>query len=252
MASQKLFSTFTLIFIALFGFSQENEKPTSQAIPRFDVHYMYQVPGKDLAERFGNSSSIGLSFHYKTKSNLFFEITGGFMFGNKVKEDSILSALASDDGIIYDVDGRPATIALFQRGFTVSLGLGYVTPILAVNPNSGVYVKGGPLFLQHKIRVEHQNHEIPSLDETYTKGYDRLSNGFGFEEEIGYYYSDPKNLFNFRFGINFMQAFTKNRRDWNYDERRKDTMNRQDFMTGFKATIAIPLLRQSSENYYLF
>jgi len=82
-------------------FSQVSVSDSTLSIPMFYVTYAYQFPGGDMADRFGNNSSIGGGFQWKTNKNW---IAGGeflFLFGNKVKiADDIMNNLKTENGYI--------------------------------------------------------------------------------------------------------------------------------------------------------
>lgn len=242
-------SLYLLLLLTTFSSFGQEER---ERIPRIDFHYQFQIPGGDMKERFGSNSNIGGSFHLKNKHNVFYEFSGGFIFSKNVNDLSLVDGISTPEGVIFDVDGRSATLALFERGFHLGLGVGYVSSLLAKNEHSGIYAKIGTIFLQHKIRLEHQNHDIPSLDKDYSKGYDKLSNGMGLEEEIGYYYTDPKNLLNFRIALNYVHTTTAGRRSYNFDEKQADNSSRKDNLLGFKVSFAIPLTGRKADNYYLY
>ena len=61
-----------------------------------NISYAYQVPGGDLAERFGNNFNIGLNLEYLTeKSNLIFGVETGYLFDNDLKIE-VFKNLCSD------------------------------------------------------------------------------------------------------------------------------------------------------------
>ena len=55
---------------------------------------------------------------------------------------------------------------------------------------------------------------------------------------------------NFYFGFELYQAFTKNRRTYNYDLMEKVDVKRQDFLNGFRIGWVIPLYEKLPNEYY--
>jgi hypothetical protein len=244
-----------LILIFLIPISRNIQAQSSlkdSSITHFMVSpgISFQIPGGDLKNRFGVNSAISLSFDYKMKNQFSIGMDGSFLFGNQIKETSILDGLRTSDGDIIDADGNIADILIFERGFTTSFHAGYLLTWKKPNPNSGIFFNAGIGFIQHKIRIEHNNNAIPSLEGDYLKGYDRLTNGILITEFIGYRYLSNKRLLNFFAGIECMQGFTKNRRDYNYDLMGPDNTKRMDLLSGVKIGWILPLYKQAPQEYY--
>jgi len=213
--------------------------------------YGFQVPGSDMAQRFGNNGAIGGSILYKTKKNWCIGITGAFLFGSNVKED-VLQSIRTSEGEIISQTGEYADVLLLERGLTFNGNISKIVPILSPNPNSGLMIRGGIGLLQHKIRIENQNDVVPQLSSEHKKGYDRLSNGLAFTEFIGYILFSNSRFLNLFAGFEFTQAFTKNRRTFNYDTQEKDNNTRKDLLYGIKIGWMIPIYKKSPDEYYYY
>ena len=90
------------------------------------------------------------------------------------------------------------------------------------------------------------------LTEEMEKGYDRLSTGFSLNQFIGYQYFGKTRLINFFAGIEGIQAFTKNRRGYNYDTQKVDTKERFDSMYGIKVGWIIPFYKKTTQEFYYY
>jgi len=241
---------FTFLFNSTLLFSQASLKDSSITHFMVSPGAAFHLPGGDLKDRFGFSSSIGLAFEYKMKNQFSIGIDGSFIFGNKIKETSMLDGLRTSDGDIIDADGNISDILMFERGFTTSFNVGYLLTWKKPNPNSGVFFRLGLGFIQHKIRIEHQNNAIPALEGDYLKGYDRLTNGILLTQFIGYRYLSNTRLLNFFAGFEFNQGFTKNRRDYNFDLMGPDNTKRIDMLNGIRFGWILPLYKQAPQEYY--
>lgn len=213
------------------------------------MSYAIQLPGGDLADRFGLNSAIGLSGDFKTKKNISFGLNGSFIFGNKLNED-VLASVRNSFGDIIDNDGAVAKVLMLERGFTINASAGWLWPVVGPNPNSGILFKAGTGFLQHKVRIEANRSFVPQIQGEYVKGYDRLTNGFLLTEFIGYQYLSNKRLINFFAGIELMQGFTKNRRDYNYDMMGPDNSSRIDLLYGIRAGWILPIYQRPPREVY--
>ena len=232
--------------------AQKNFKSNRERVFHMGFSFGYHMPGGDLADRFGNSSMIGVHANYKLRNNWMFGLEGSFFFSDEVNETGKLADIQSEDGEIFDRSGAISTLLFFERGFTVVSTLSRIFEMpFSPNPNSGIMLQGGVGLLQHKIRIEHQNNDIPQLDDQYTKGYDRLSNGLTLKESIGWYNLSNSRLTNFFFGFEMYQAFTQSRRDYNFDLKRKDTRQRLDLLYGFKLVWFLPVYKRMATDYYI-
>jgi hypothetical protein len=214
------------------------------------ANYGYHFPGGDLAKRFGNNSSIGVSGHYKTKSNFVFSMNWTYLFGNKFNEDSLLHGITTSDGFVIDREGKYADIRLFERGFTLNASVGKILPVFNPNPNSGLFLNGGIGILQHKIRVYDNGGRAPQVSGDYIKGYDRLTNGLALTEFVGYWYMSSNRFVNFYAGFEFTQALTKSRRSWDYSKMRADTEQRFDALYGGRIGWIILINRKGADKRY--
>jgi hypothetical protein len=243
-----------MIFPGYLLMSQSNISDTTLSIPMFYATYSYQFPGGDLTERYGNNSSIGGGFSWKTSKNWFIGTEFNFLFGNDVKiSDQIMNNLKTDDGQIIDMSGTFTSYSIYERGYYISGRFGKLFPVLSPNPNSGIVVMGSLGYFQHKIRIEVLENSAPQLLNDYKKGYDRLAGGFGISEFIGYMYLGNSRLFNFFAGFEINQAWTKPLRDVNFDTGKPDPiLNRFDVLYGIKVGWIVPLFERLPQKYYYY
>ncbi len=238
------------LFIHSSAFSQAHVKDSLLLAPLVGVSYSYQLPGGDLKTRFGNNSNVGAMFLLKTKSNWLIGADYSFIFGNTLKETGILDSIKTQSGFVIDVNGQYAETRLFQRGYTASLKFGKLFPYLSPNKNSGFVVIASLGMLQHKIRIEDIGNRSPQLNKEYRKGYDRLTNGMAISEFVGYLLLSNNRLINVFGGFEFTQAFTQNRRSYNFDTMERDTQKRRDYLSGFRLGIILPLYKRGPQDFY--
>ncbi len=246
-------SCFLFVFLAN---AQENEKPKSNSIliSSFSAYYAYEIPGADLANRFGDNHKVGGTFSVKTAQNFLFELDGGYFWGNKLKQEalSIFDDLKNDEGTITSRFGTPGSILLNERGFSIFAKFGKIFPVLQANDNSGPFVSLGVGFLQHKIRIDNESNDTPQVLDDYKKGYDHLTNGVALNQFIGYRYYANNKMLNFYIGVEFTEAFTQNRRGYNYNTMSYDNKKRLDVLTSFKAGFVIPISKRNTSTYYIY
>ena len=249
------FCVFSLVLLFSFGLKAQSDiSDTTLSIPMFYATYSYQFPGGDLTERYGNNSSIGGGFMWKTKPNWIFGAEFNFLFGNDVKiADQIMGNLKTEDGYIINMAGNFTSYSIYERGYYISGRIGKLIPVLSPNPNSGITIIGSLGYLQHKIRIEVPDNTAPQIDGDYKKGYDRLAGGFAVSEFIGYTFLSNSKLLNFYFGFEINQAWTKPLRDVNFDTGEADPLkSRFDVLYGIKVGWIIPLFDRMPEKYYYY
>lgn len=238
-----------IMFTALHSRAQFHIKDSAIFITSVRPSYSYQIPGGDLAKRFGWNSNLGMAVDIKTRKSIFFGLEGGFIFGNKVLED-VLYNLKNSDGEIIDQEGGYSTVLTYQRGIIVTGYTGYLFRVWNPNPNSGIMVTLGAGYMQHKIRIEHNRDKIPALEGDYLKGYDRYTNGICFKQFVGYQFLSNSRLWNFYVGVEAYQGLTESRRDWNFDQMKKETGRRTDLLFGLRAGWVLPLYKRAPKEYY--
>jgi hypothetical protein len=237
--------------ITICSFAQVSVEDSIIATPMIYGSFAQQFPGGDLKHRFGTNSYIGGGFLQKTKKNWMYGIDFNFLFGGVVKERDMFRHIDTQSGDLIDQNGALAEIRIFQRGYFPSIRFGRMFPGFGPNPNSGFFVLGGVGFLQHKIRIENIGNSAPQVYGEYKKGYDRLTNGLATSQFVGYMFLSNNRLLNFFGGVEFVQAFTQNRR-FNYDTMDHDLTQRLDLLTGVKVGWVFPLYKKVPLKYYYY
>lgn len=232
--------------------AQKSIKDSCIFMPLVSFSYAGQLPGGDMADRFGANSNIGFHALFKTKKNLVFGAEGNFLFSQNINELSALDGLKTEQGQIISTIGEYALVNAFERGWTTSLQIGKIFPIIGPNPNSGIMLRGGLGYIQHKIRYEIDANNVPQLNGDYKKGYDRLTSGLLMTEFIGYQHLGNKRFYNFFFGFEFYQGFTKSRRSWDFDLNAYDDRNRLDLLYGFRLGWTVPIYKRTTRDFYTY
>ena len=204
-----------------------------------------------MADRFGNNFSAGVDFSVK-KKNWIFTADADYIFGNQIKDDSFLNSLKSSSGYFTGVDGHPAQILLYERGYSLTVVAGKLFPLGKHNVNSGLLFQAGGGFIQHKIRIEDADGVFPQLDGDYKKGYDHLTNGFCLQQSLGFFHLDKMKLKNFRLDFEFIEGFTVGRRNWNFETMSADTQPRLDVLMGFRLTWMLSFYSQNTAQVYFY
>jgi hypothetical protein len=236
----------------LFTFSllaQQAVKPSTNEgrALTFDINYGYALPAADMRDRFGNNFDVGLGFEILAENNWIFGISGGILFGNKVKEDVLANIRTPEDQIIGG-NASWAAFTLKERGFHSEARFGKLVPLLSDNKRSGLRLVLGVGLLQHKIRLQDDpQSQVAQTIGDYSKGYDRLTNGLMLSQFIGYQHLSKNKMINCYAGFESTQGFTQNRRDYDFLTRQaSDKSDRLDLLFGFKVGWILPFYISSS------
>ncbi|MCB0843895.1 MAG: hypothetical protein KDE26_11635 [Bacteroidetes bacterium] len=215
------------------------------------ITYRGMIPGGDMADRFGFVSEFGIDLVYKFKNN--FYISGGFqgMFADSIKEPGLLENLKIPQGFVITDNGEISNVRILGTGFVIPVSVGKVFPIIkSHNPNSGLFIEVGGRFMQHKIQINRLSEEVSAIEGEYVKGYDRLTNGFGIREAVGYRFLSNNGMVNFMFGFEFSQNFTQSRRSINFDTGEVPKFNRKDLLSGFFVSWIFPFYERAPNKVY--
>ncbi len=227
-------------------------RDNSGTIFMLNFEYGFQMPGGDLKDRFGNYNGVGGGFELLLKNNISISLEGTLHFGRRVKED-VLQELRNSDSLFISNTRLLADVQLRQRALYVGASVGKLWPVWKNNRRSGIKTSIGLGIFQHKIRIQSDPETfVPLLSGEYLKGYDRLSNGLSLREFIGYQHFSRNRLINFYAGFEFTQAFTQNRRDFDFATRSTDTTQRTDLLWGVKVGWILPFYinEDPSKIYY--
>lgn len=244
-----------LWFCCLLGSSgligaQDASIPREQAI-LVHVSYGAHLSQGDLSERFGLSLSPELSVEWLNDQNTVLAgLQGAFFFGNQVEED-VLAPLRTRDGGIIGNDRSFADLLLRQRGFFLGAHLGKIFTFGQQTARSGLRISVGGGFFQHRIRIqEDPSRNVPQLDPPYRAGYDRLTNGPALRQAIGFQMLSADGRINVKVTLVALQAFTQNRRPFNFDTRTADRTRRLDAQFGIRASWTLPFYLQDGSGIF--
>jgi len=229
----------------------QNIKDSSIYAPIFSLSYAIQSPEGDLKERFGVNNNLGFSAGIKLESNFTFNIEGDFIFGQNVKDTTIIDHLQNSQGWIINQHGEENRVLIHERGLTLSFQVGKIFNFIGPNPNSGLFIKSGIGIIRHKIKVENENNLVPQLNKDYLKYYDRLTLGVLFTEFIGYQHMSNNRLTNFYIGLEASQGLTRGMRDYQIDLMSDLKEKRIDLLFGLRFGWIIPVFRQAPQEFYI-
>jgi hypothetical protein len=209
------------------------------------------IPGGDVAKLYGTNAAVGFSYAYKSKGNYLLGADFNYLFGNQVKDTpDLFKGLQTSEGSVIGIQGEFITILVQQRGFAAGFYGGRIFPIFGPNPNSGLVVKVGINYLEHRTWIESREADIPPLEGDYRKLYDRKRAGLAAYQFIGYQHFSNNRFANFFAGVDFYQGFTTDYRTFNVDQMAFTDGNYVDFLTGIRIGWVIPVYKQVDDRFY--
>jgi hypothetical protein len=220
-----------------------------------NVNGNFDIPGGDMAQRFGLSYRIGPGVLYKTASNWIFGVKCDFILGGDVHQDSLMSnikdAYNGKDGKLYEFinnGGQRVGVPVYERGYAIGVSAGKIIPFSDRFPDNGLMLLATAGFIQHKIDIYDRDKTVEQLRGNYLKGYDRLTNGAFVEGYAGYVFFANNRLLNFTLGLDALFGFTQGRRDYLYDVMRPDNQQRLDVLFGIHGAWFVPMFKRKSED----
>lgn len=248
-----------IVTIALCSFwtthcsGQGDIRDTTRLISQASVFGGYYLPGADFGEKYFAPAMIGAGFHIKTYKNWVFGVDGGYLFRDGIRNATdYLENMRTESGQIISQDGNYANIVAGLRGFSIQAHIGKIFNFFGPNPNSGLIVRAGGGFFQHKIHLEARTQEVPQLEDDKRPYYDQLTNGFSLNQFIGYQNLSNSKLTNFYIGVEFIEAFTQNRREYNIDLGGADDKQYIDLLIGIKVGWIVPIYKRKPQEFYFY
>jgi len=214
--------------------------------------YSGVVPAGDLADRFGPGFRYGGQLEWLGwPGNWILGVDFQYSFAGKVREN-VLDFLQDADGTIIGRDLSISNAFLQQRMLSSSLYAGKIFPFSPNNKRSGIRLTVGAGYLRHWIKVNDEMRSLPQIEGDYGKGYDRLTDGWMTTQFLGYQYVGLNRRINLFAGFDFMQGYTRGRRDYHFQTMSGDTSSRLDLNFGLRAGISVTLYSgaQSGDIYY--
>ncbi|MFZ4427471.1 MAG: hypothetical protein ACOYOO_09950 [Saprospiraceae bacterium] len=239
----KVVYTLGILFVLGSGSAQAQIKSQADGSAWLtEFSYGAHLPGGDMAKRFGPGFGIGTAVQrLSEKGNLMYGVQGQFLFGSDVRED-VLSGLRTKEGYIIGNDRNPADIQLRKRGRYLGVQAGKLWSVSPTNPRSGIRTSLGAGILQHRIRIQEDPlRAVQQVQGDYAQGYDRYASGPCIYQWIGYQVFSKDGKINLYLGFEGFQAFTRGRRDVQFDLQGPYLEKRLDLLWGIRAGWVVPL-----------
>jgi hypothetical protein len=224
--------------------AQETEQGTRALLLKTGAGF--NIGLADLHKRFPTFGILPFEVYYLNPKKITYGLSFNQFLGNRVTVDSLYGGIVGKSQIMFDREGFPGLIRYYMRGYSVQATVSKIFPINEKWKNSGIEVRLGVGFMEHKIRAKFDQGKLPQIEGEYALGYDKLSNGPMFSQAINFHYLNTETV-SFFAGVNLGQAITKNRRSWDYGLMRQDNTVRKDLFFGVSGGILIPIIFKGSK-----
>ena len=261
LATQSLF--FTILFCCIINvYAQSPTKDTLLPAPTnikttlirpnwVSIHLGsgYQDNAGNWAQRYAGTALFDLGAEYQHKEKWLIGFSYSPYTGRTINTDSLYGGIVGPSQNLYDINGNPAVIRTYLRGYNACLVAGRMWAIRESslsNPRTWTMsVVVGAGRIEHYTKFQFDKGRLPQLENDYTQGYDGYRKGFCFSQQFRMQYMNPEAL-SFYVGVGTNQGITKATRDWDFGTFRASKVTQFDLGLNFTGGLIIPIvIRQS-------
>ncbi len=245
----------SVVTISLWSQKKEKEVVVFDNAILISPSYTFQLPLNDMFHSYGFNHNLGLEVAYKFGTNWLIGVEGNFLFGSIVKDTNYIKSILTKSGHFIGTNGTLEEKNLSERGMNFMVKFGNIIRFGPKNPNSGLLLKFGIGYLDHKIFIDVNEKNVPQLSKEIKTGYDRFTSGIAFSQYVGLIRLERNNFLNLAFGIEATEGITQNRRPFDFATGQKMDKTRFDFLIGFKFNWYLPVFMGESSSkteYYYY
>jgi hypothetical protein len=261
VATQSLF--FTILFCCIVNvYAQSPTKdtllpaPTNIKTPLIRPNWVsihlgsgYQDNAGHWAQRYAGTALFDLGAEYQHKEKWLIGFNYAPYTGRTINTDSLYGGIVGPSLNLFDINGNPAVIRTYLRGYNACLVVGRMWALREsslINPRTWTMsVVVGAGRIEHYTKFQFDKGRLPQLENDFTQGYDGYRKGFCFSQQFRLQYLNPEAL-SFYVGVGTNQGFTKATRDWDFGTFRAPRVTQYDLGLNFTGGLIIPIvIRQS-------
>lgn len=245
-----LLSVMAICQVAAPTVSQSSSPSTSTALTRptwvaMHVGGGFQLNAGGWRERYNANAKFDLGAEYQHKEQWLVGFNYVPYTGGWVNTDSLYGDIISNANYLFDVNGNPAVIRTYMRGFNFCATGGKIIPLkqsTLKNPRTwSLQLIGGLGYHEHFTKFQFDKGLVPQLEGFYEVGHDNYRAGYCFTEQVRLQYMNPNTL-SFHVGLGLIQGVTKNMREWDMSTFRAPDARQTDFGFGINCNLVIPII----------
>ena len=245
-----LLSVTAICQVAAPTVSQSSSPSTSTALTRptwvaMHVGGGFQLNAGGWRERYNANAKFDLGAEYQHKEQWLVGFNYVPYTGGWVNTDSLYGDIISNANYLFDVNGNPAVIRTYMRGFNFCATGGKIIPLkqsTLKNPRTwSLQLIGGLGYHEHFTKFQFDKGLVPQMEGFYEVGHDNYRAGYCFTEQLRLQYMNPNTL-SFQVGLGLIQGVTKNMREWDMSTFRAPDARQTDFGFGINCNLVIPII----------
>ncbi len=245
-----LLSVTAICQVAAPTVSQSSSPSTSTALTRptwvaMHVGGGFQLNAGGWRERYNANAKFDLGAEYQHKEQWLVGFNYVPYTGGWVNTDSLYGDIISNANYLFDVNGNPAVIRTYMRGFNFCATGGKIIPLkqsTLKNPRTwSLQLIGGLGYHEHFTKFQFDKGLVPQLEGFYEVGHDNYRAGYCFTEQVRLQYMNPNTL-SFQVGLGLIQGVTKNMREWDMSTFRAPDAKQTDLRFGINCNLGIAIV----------
>ena len=205
----------------------------------------FQLNAGGWRERYNANAKFDLGAEYQHKEQWLVGFNYVPYTGGWVNTDSMYGDIISNANYLFDVNGNPAVIRTYLRGFNFCATGGKIIPLkqsTLKNPRTwSLQLIGGIGYHEHFTKFQFDKGLVPQLEGFYEAGHDNYRAGYCFTEQVRLQYMNPNTL-SFQVGLGLIKGVTKNMREWDMGTFRAPDVQQTDFGFGINCNLVIPII----------
>ena len=205
----------------------------------------FQLNAGGWRERYNANAKFDLGAEYQHKEQWLVGFNYVPYTGGWVNTDSMYGDIISNANYLFDVNGNPAVIRTYLRGFNFCATGGKIIPLkqsTLKNPRTwSLQLIGGIGYHEHFTKFQFDKGLVPQLEGFYEAGHDNYRAGYCFTEQVRLQYMNPNTL-SFQVGLGLIQGVTKNMREWDMGTFMAPDVQQTDFWFGINCNLVIPII----------
>ena len=214
----------------------------------------YYTTGGNWAQRYPTHLSVPLGIEYSHRSNWSVGADYSFFLGSNVNTSGIYGPLTSDSGTLIDMNGFPAVIRTYQRGFSTRV-FAMKNWILHKSRNHRLLLQtgGGIGYYNHYTKFTFDLDQLPQIDGNFQGGYNRHTQGAQIFEQLKLQYINNEAI-SFTLGLEAGQGRGTRIHPYDFATQTLNTGNVIDTYIGGVFSIMVPINfrdRVSEVDYYM-
>jgi hypothetical protein len=209
----------------------------------------YQDNAGSWSHRYAGTALFDLGAEYQHKEKWLTGFNYMPYTGRTVSTDSLYGGIVGPSQNLFDINGNPAIIRTYLRGFNACVVGGRMWAIKESslsNPRTWTMsVVAGIGYMEHFTKFQFDKGRLPQLENDYTQGYDGYRKGYCFSQQFRLQYINPEVL-SFYVGLSTNQGITRATRDWDFGTFQAPKARQFDLGMNLTGGLIIPIIIRKS------